>query len=160
MRQLQRTSAMQSERQQLANIALSRLYLDTFLSCALLADEAAPLVYQHILAWKGAVTQRQRLAHASRKNDDPAEQQLWIDLQAIANQLATASRMAPSAERREAWLKNLSDLTDRKEQLEAELSKRSANFREVTQEIKAHSGFARKKTAGRHGAGRPAAVSP
>ena len=136
MRQLQRTSAMQSERQQLANIALSRFYLDTFLSCALLADDAAPLVYQHMLAWKGAVTQRQRLAHASRKSDDPVEQQLWFDLQAIANQLATASRTAPSAEQREAWLKNLSDLTDRKEQLEADLSKRSAKFREVTQETK------------------------
>ena len=136
MRQLERTSAMQSERQQLANIALSRFYLDTFLSCALLADDATPLVYQHLLAWKGAVTQRQRLAHASRKNDDPVELQLWIDLQAIANQLATTSRTAPSAEQREAWLKNLSDLTERKEQLEADLSKRSANFREVTQETK------------------------
>ena len=48
-----------------------------------------------MLAWKGAVTLRQRLERAARQSGNPEEKKLWADLQAAATQLAAASRATP-----------------------------------------------------------------
>ena len=60
MRQLELTSAVQSERQQLSNIRKSRWFLDSFISCALLAGDKASAAYEQMLTWKGSVLFRQR----------------------------------------------------------------------------------------------------
>jgi len=142
VRNLELTAAVQSERQQLANINISRFFLDSFVSSALLAEKVAGDegrandVYTQMLAWKGAVTLRQRLERAARQSDNPEEQKLWNDLQAVATQLATTSRATPNPEQRGAWQQKLADLTQRKEQLEADLSQRSAEFRKLRSQTK------------------------
>ena len=136
-RQLELTAAMQSERQQLANIQESRWYLDSFVSCALLANDFAPVAYDQMLAWKGAVLLRQRLARAARKTDDAEEKKLWSELQTVATRLATASRTTPSPEQSQLWRQQLTDLTQHKEQLEAELNQHSAAFRKLQTKLTA-----------------------
>jgi len=137
-RHLELTAAVQSERQQLENIKTDRNYLDSYVSCALLAaeEEQANAVYTQMLTWKGAVTLRQRLERAARQSDNPVEQKLWNNLQMESTQLALASRATPKPEQHDAWLQKLTDLTQQKEQLEADLSQRSAEFRKLRWQTK------------------------
>jgi CHAT domain-containing protein/Tfp pilus assembly protein PilF len=136
---LELSAAGQSERQQLENIKTGRGYLDSFISCALLSakesragyKELSDAAYTQVLAWKGAVTMRQLLAHVARHGEDPEEIKMWNDLQAVTAQLAILSRSIPSSSQHDAWQKKLSELTHQKEQLEANLSKCSAEYRKL-----------------------------
>jgi tetratricopeptide (TPR) repeat protein len=156
MQSLELNAAVQSERQQLENIKTSRSYLDAFVSSALDAagkqekdalNDGAKVggnagtdlpsdVYAQMLAWKGAVTLRQRLERGARESNNAEEKKLWSDLQVAATQLAAASRATQKPEQREAWQERLTELTKQKETLEAELSERSSKFREVRREAK------------------------
>jgi CHAT domain-containing protein/Tfp pilus assembly protein PilF len=144
IRHLELTAGVQAERQQLADIRQSRLYLDSVISCALAAaqrpganDEAlGNKVYAQMLAWKGAVTLRQQLERAAQQGNDPEEQKLWQQLQALSTRLTTESRSVPRPDQQESWHKQLTDLTQSKEELEAELSQRSAEFRRLRWQTK------------------------
>jgi CHAT domain-containing protein/Tfp pilus assembly protein PilF len=163
-RRLELTAAVQSERQQLEDIKSHRHHLDNLVSCALLsvadslarASAGAPstessnadlsaAVYTQMLAWKGAVTLRQQLERAARHSDNPDEQKLWNDLQAVSTQLATASRATPNPQQHDAWQQKLTDFTKQKEQIEADLSQRSAEFRKLRSQTKLTSDDLAKK---------------
>ncbi|HTQ37406.1 MAG TPA: tetratricopeptide repeat protein [Pirellulales bacterium] len=130
-RNLDQTAAVQSENQQFANVQQSRMYLDSFVSCALLAGGDPTAVCQQMLAWKGAITLRQQIAHAARSDDGATEKPLWDELTDVSNRLARLGRATPPADKQAAWHKQLDDLTERKESLEAELSKQSAAFQKL-----------------------------
>ena len=92
-----------------------------------LAQEA----YRELLSWKGTVTLRQRLERAARHTDNSEEQQMWKEFQLISTRLANLSRMTPSPEQRDTFQWQLAALTKRKEQIEADLSRRSIEFRKL-----------------------------
>jgi tetratricopeptide (TPR) repeat protein/CHAT domain-containing protein len=135
-RMLELTAAAQSERQQIANIQKSRSTLDSLLSCALRTAGSTVPVYDQILSWKGSVTLRQRLSHAARRADDLEEQKSWQELQAVGTRLAATSRATPTAEQQDAWRSELNELSRRKDELEAELSQRSTEFRQLRSQTK------------------------
>ena len=87
--------------------------------------------YRELLSWKGTVTLRQRLERAARHTDNSEEQQMWKDFQLISTRLANLSRMTPSPEQRDTFQWQLEALTKRKEQIEADLSRRSIEFRKL-----------------------------
>ena len=103
---------------------------------ALVANQFESEAYEQLLAWKGAVLLRQRLAHAVRAIDGGEGKQLWRDLQAVATQLASASRATPPPEQMEQWRQQLAEVTKQKEQLEAALSQQSNDFRAVRLQTK------------------------
>ena len=57
---LELTSAVQSERQQLAHSDQNKFFVDAFLSCSLLAGDFDANAYQQVIARKGSVLRRQR----------------------------------------------------------------------------------------------------
>jgi len=118
-RDLELASLIQSERQQRAMLARARDYLDVYLSVAFRAGASADETYRPLLGWKGAVFERQRRLLLAR--DDPRSQRIHAQLQEIASRLAAAALAAPQAESRDAWERDVADLTDKKERLEAEL---------------------------------------
>jgi tetratricopeptide (TPR) repeat protein/CHAT domain-containing protein len=136
IRHLESTAAVQSERQQLINVQQIRFYLDCVVSCAMLSGGDPSTTYEQMLAWKGAVTLRQRLDRAARRGDDPQEKKLWEELETVTTRLATLNRASPSADKKEAWQKELADLSQQKEDLEVELSGLSADFRKVRSQNK------------------------
>jgi CHAT domain-containing protein len=131
MKHAELSAAIQSERQQLAYASANRIYLDSYISCALVTEGATSDCYQHVLAWKGAVLLRQRQMRLARAAGDPNEQRLWQELQTVASTLATQSRMVPPSRTTHAWRQQLAELTDQKEQLEARLSRLNGEFRQL-----------------------------
>ena len=130
---LELAAAAQAERQQLAMGQSLRNDLNGYLSLASAARLPADAAYRHVLAWKGAVLQRQRRMHAlrrlAREDHRPEVARLAGDLQDIATRLATLALAVPDPQRRDAWQRQIADLTERKEHLEGELARRSAAFR-------------------------------
>ena len=130
---LELAAAAQAERQQLAMGQSLRNDLNGYLSLASAARLPADAAYRHVLAWKGAVLQRQRRMHAlrrlAREDHQPEVARLAGDLQDTATRLATLALAVPDPQRRDAWQRQIADLTERKEHLEAELARRSAAFR-------------------------------
>ena len=85
-----------------------------------------------MLAWKGSVLMRQRMERLAREAGNPQEQKLWDQLETVAAQLATSSLATPSdPQQRDAWRENLVKLTREKEELEAQFSRTSADFRRL-----------------------------
>jgi CHAT domain-containing protein/tetratricopeptide (TPR) repeat protein len=131
---LEATSVIQSERQQLAMGQSLRHQLDAYVSLGLNTGRYTASVFRQVLTWKGATLVRQRGMRLA--GDDPAVRDLFTQLQRTAAQLASLSRAVPGAEaERAGWRTRLSDLTHEQERLEAELSAKSAAFRQATREV-------------------------
>jgi CHAT domain-containing protein len=116
-------AAGQSERQQLLTIGKYRAPLDGLLSLSIRAGLPAEGVYEHVLAWKGAVFARQRsrrLSEAVKGRPEAAAKSR--ELQAVVNELATLALARPEPAQREAVRDRLGTLTRRRELLESELS--------------------------------------
>ena len=128
---LDATAAIQSERQQLRMAEKYRPYLDSLLSNALAAKVAPTEVAAPLLQAKGAVFVRQlrqrQLLGLAGAGDEPGR--IAADLAAVSRRLATLAGATPRAEQAAAWQKQLADLAERKERLEADLSRLSADFR-------------------------------
>jgi CHAT domain-containing protein/tetratricopeptide (TPR) repeat protein len=135
---LELAAAAQSERQQLAMAGMLRHSLDAYLSATPEPDRSGAAAYADVLSWKGAVLQRQRRIRARRRllreANDPAVARLVDELEDTTRRLASLALAVPDSARRDAWSRQVVELTARKEHLEAELSRRSARFRAVRKE--------------------------
>ena len=125
--QLEATAVIQSERQQLAMLQSVRSYLNGYLALAASKDQFSTPAYRLMLAWKGMVFRRERLARAGEQTPELAA--LFRQLQQVAGQLAKLAWATPDPKQAARWRENIARLSEKKEQLEAELSSRSAAFR-------------------------------
>jgi CHAT domain-containing protein/tetratricopeptide (TPR) repeat protein len=126
-------AAAQSERQQLAMAHALRHQLDAYLSISRLAKPSAEDVYRHVLVTKGAVLERQRRLRTQRGllQASPGSEgaKRFDDYTRTVTQLATMALSAPPAGKAEQWKSRLEELSRRKDELEAELSRFDAGFR-------------------------------
>lgn len=126
---LDASASVQSERGQLAMAAKFRLTLDVYMSVMLAVDPLPPEVYDSVMSWKGRVHQRQQLIRLVRS--DPELEPLFQQYDQTSRRLATLALQPPKPGREGATRREqLRELTQRKEQLEAELSDQSQAFRE------------------------------
>ena len=131
---LEASAAVQSERQQLAMEQGLRHQLDTYVSLGLQSEEFARNIFSEVLVWKGSTLVRQRGMRLA--GEDPAVAGLFAQLQRTATQLASLSRAVPPTEDQQAaWRERLTRLTHDKERFEAQLSTKSAAFRQATKEV-------------------------
>jgi CHAT domain-containing protein len=86
-------------------------------------------VYRHLLGWKGAVFSAQSMARRARAN--PELEPVFDELSSVSTRLATLSLAVPDPRKREVWLQQIGDLTNRKEDLERDLATKSAEFRQA-----------------------------
>ncbi len=117
-----------AEREQLVLERQERHYLDVYLSVTDELRTPATESYRHLLAAKGAVTADQWLSRLERRRPELAP--LTEQMRDTGARLAHLSFSTPDPSHREAWLKQISDLTEHKERIEQELANKSAAFRE------------------------------
>ena len=130
---LRTTSLILSERQQLAMSQIARYQLDSYLSLAI--DEGSSFrskAARQALIWKGATLARQREMRLAATDPEIGEQ--FKQLQLLSRQLASLSRVAPNSGP-DDWKKQIRELTAAKERIEAELSQKSAAFRDALKTI-------------------------
>jgi CHAT domain-containing protein/tetratricopeptide (TPR) repeat protein len=140
-------AAAQSERQQLAMTESLRKNLDSYLNVAAVLRERAAMfkvseevarrigfvkvsddaLYAQVLAWKGAVWARQLRMRVARANPELAEE--FARLETVAGRLASLAFSWAASGQREEHRRELADLTEQKERLEAALAARSEAFR-------------------------------
>jgi CHAT domain-containing protein/tetratricopeptide (TPR) repeat protein len=126
-------AAVQSERQQLAMAHALRFQLDAYLSISRPAKLSPQDVYRHVLGTKGAVLERQRRLRTqrgmlqARPGSEGAKR--FEEYTRIVTQLATMALSTPDAAKAEQWRSRLEDLSRRKDEREAELSRLDAGFR-------------------------------
>ena len=133
-RLLEATALVQSERQQLAMAQELRYRLNNYVSLGVNSGAYARGVFSEVLTWKGATLVRQRGMRMAA--DDPLVAGLFAQLQQTARRLASLSRAAPNGDDNQAsWHKQVADLTAEKERLEAELSDKSAAYRQAVKEV-------------------------
>jgi CHAT domain-containing protein/Tfp pilus assembly protein PilF len=130
---LELVAAALSERQQLAMAQQLRSDLDAYLSIAPLTRLSAGDPYGHVLTSKGAVFQRQRRLRAQRRRlqadpQTPAARR-FDEYQSTVKQLATLALATPDPRQAQAWREKVAELSQHKDQLEAELARRDAGFR-------------------------------
>jgi CHAT domain-containing protein/tetratricopeptide (TPR) repeat protein len=124
---LEATAVIQSERQQLAMLGSVRSYLNGYLALSTSKAEFPTPAYRLMLAWKGMVFRRERLARAGEQTPELAA--LFRQLQQVARELGKLVWAIPDPKQVTRWKEDVARLTEKKEQLEAELSSRSAAFR-------------------------------
>ena len=127
-------AAVQSERQQLAMAQGLRFLLDTYLSLTPPpARISARDVYRHVLAAKGAVLERQRRLSIQRRlhQASPGSEatRRFDEYTQTVTQLSAMALSAPDPKKAEQWKLRLEELSRRKDELEAELSRLDASFR-------------------------------
>jgi tetratricopeptide (TPR) repeat protein len=129
---LDRTFAIQSERQQLQMLNLERVSLDIWLSVASPAGVHAANQYQEVLRWKGVVFTAQTSYRLVRQDPAtaPVFAELFAEYERVSRQVATLALAVPPPAQRESRQQELAILTERKEALERDLSRRSAAFRQ------------------------------
>ncbi len=86
-----------------------------------------------MLAWKGIVFRRQRLARAGVQTPELAA--LFRQLQQVAGQLAQQAWATPDPKHSAHWRENIERLSTEKDRLEAELSAHSAAYRQAQKQI-------------------------
>jgi CHAT domain-containing protein/tetratricopeptide (TPR) repeat protein len=115
----------QSERRQLALARLLRTHLDSYLTSTLKAGVTE--TYRHVLGWKGAVFMGQLASRAMRHRPDL--ERLFDELGVISARLSTLAMRGPKEKLRVTWERQIAELSDRKEELERDLSSKSDEFR-------------------------------
>jgi CHAT domain-containing protein/Flp pilus assembly protein TadD len=129
LQKVRQTSAIQSERQQLAMLRAARSSLDDYLSLAIDAKLDGDPVYQHMLWWKGAVFARQRWLRIARESADQETFRLFEELRQISSRLASLLLDEPDSTKMQTWKSEIGSLNEQREQLERDLSRRSDAFR-------------------------------
>src|SRR5262249_1710481 len=128
-----------------------RRQLDAYLTLAPLAKQSGEAVYRHVLDWKGSVLLRQRKLRLMRHDpeftssrimgvskDKDGKEILLIgteadkcqQLEAVNSRLATLAMSFSDPSQREKRPKQIEDLTAFKEELEADLARVGATFRQ------------------------------
>jgi CHAT domain-containing protein/Tfp pilus assembly protein PilF len=129
---LRQTFNVLSERQQLAMVKSLRDTLDGCISTSLQMNVQEDWLYEYVLSWKGAVFTRQREARLAAAHPELAN--LLSDLQITSNRLANLAFSIPNPDQKDTFHQQISQLSEKKERLEAELSKACAEFRSYTQQ--------------------------
>ena len=129
---LENAALVSSERQQLAMNQMLRYGLDSYLSMSLESGQFYKAAARQVLTWKSATLVRQR--DMRQAADDPKIADRFRELQQVATQLASLSRVVPE-KNLEPWRQRIRELTAQKEALEAQLSRESAVFREASKQI-------------------------
>jgi CHAT domain-containing protein/Tfp pilus assembly protein PilF len=128
------SASVQSERQQLAATRAVRHQLDFRLSLPDPPKEGPAVSYQHVLAWKGAVFghQQQRRHFARLRAADSSSQvrSLVEQLQQTTRLLAAVTLAPIDVRNASARRQQAEKLTQHKEDLEGQLSRLSATFRD------------------------------
>jgi len=122
------TSAAVGERQRLRFLAATSGTLDVYASVSLGDTPQSADIYRRVLAWKGAVEAGQaedRLAW-----DQPELRPILAQLGQVRARLAQLAFTTPDDARRAAWRRQLDAVREQKEDLEADLTQRSAAFRQ------------------------------
>jgi hypothetical protein len=124
------SAAVQSERQQLEMARASAWMLHAYVTISLAPEAKVPSadVYRYVLAWKGATFARQTLLMQLRS--EPAMKDRFDDYLSVCTRLAARSLATPLPAQRQAWLNDIQQLTEQKEQWEVDFAQRSAAFRQ------------------------------
>lgn len=130
---LETTASVQSERQQLSMAEGLRYQLDVYLSMAAPLEQYHTNAYREVLAWKGATLVRQM--QIRKVFNDKRVASYIRELQDTSLQLATLTRVKPEPSLSDSWKVQIAELTAVKENLEAELSSKSAEFRLAQKQI-------------------------
>ena len=130
---IEATAIIQSERQQLAMLQANRYYLDGYLGLAVDSGQYSEPAYRELLAWKGMVLRRNRLARAGMQSPELAA--TFTRLQRVARQLTHLAWATPDPRQEANWRQRVAKLSAEMEQLEAELSARSAEYRQAKQAV-------------------------
>jgi tetratricopeptide (TPR) repeat protein len=130
---LEVTAPIESERQQLAMLQQNRHYLDSYLSFAIASGQYSEPAYRELLAWKGMVLRRNRLARAAAQS--PELTATFMHLQHVTTQLTHLAWTTPDPRQEANWRQRVAKLSAEKEQLEAELSARSAGYRQAKRAV-------------------------
>jgi CHAT domain-containing protein len=131
-RDLVRLALVQAEAEQLRAAAESRASLDRLLSAAARAEtQSTQAVYSRVVQVKGAVTAQQRWVRRARNAADPAVNALLTELQQLNRDLLGAA-LANTGNRPSIRLPDrpadLCEMSERRAQLERELTARSPAF--------------------------------
>ena len=132
-RHIEATAVIQSERQQLAMLQDNRFYLDNYLGFAMDSGQYAERAHRELLAWKGMVVRRNRLARAAAQSPELAA--TFTHLQRVATQLTRLAWAAPDPRQEANWRQRVAGLSAKKERLEAELLARSAEYRQAQRPV-------------------------
>jgi CHAT domain-containing protein/tetratricopeptide (TPR) repeat protein len=130
-------AVVQSERQQLATAQALRYQLDGYLSLVTDAGAFAPQAWEQTLTWKGAALGRRRASGSL--GSEPDVQSTFADLQSTASRLATLAFGIPGPDQTDAWHRQIAELSERKERLEADLTRKSTAFRQALEPLTAAS---------------------
>jgi len=117
------------ERQRIRLLAAQGKALDGYLSVAPAAGIKSEEIYRRVLAWKGVVEARQDEDRLAR--DQPELKETLGQLEHARARLAHLAFTNPPPGQHQAWLQQLDALRDRKENLESDLARKSAAFRQV-----------------------------
>ena len=127
------TAAVQSERQQFVMAKANRGVLSLYLSVAVSSEKFAEDVYQEVLLTKGSVWRRQQKMRAVQGDSQLAP--LFTEFRSVAARRAQQTLTTPDPKTLDVWRRQIDQLTQRQEELERELSSRSATYRQVHQSI-------------------------
>ena len=130
---LGQTAFVLSERQQLAMVRQYRRFLDNYCEACFRSGELPPQALEYVTQWKGSVLYR--LRQMRRAAADTAISAEFIKLQQASIRLSNLAQAVPAANKIERWKNEISQLTAEKESLEAEMSKKSATYREAIEEV-------------------------
>ncbi|MGO9114517.1 MAG: tetratricopeptide repeat protein, partial [Thermoguttaceae bacterium] len=130
---IEATSIVQSERQQLAMLQANRWYLNGYVDLAAGSGRFAAAVYGESLAWKGIVLRRNRLTRAGTQSPELLE--TFTRLQRVTTQLTCLAWATPDPKQEANWLERTAKLFSEKEQLEAQLLARSAEYRQAKRQV-------------------------
>jgi len=117
------------ERQRIRLFVSQDAALSAYLSVAPAAGIKPEEIYGHVLAWKGGALARQDEDRLVR--DQPDLRDTVGQLEQARARLAHLAFTTPSTAERQAWLRQLDALRDHKEDLERDLARKSAAFRQV-----------------------------
>jgi CHAT domain-containing protein/tetratricopeptide (TPR) repeat protein len=139
-RNLGLAAAGQSERQQLAMTSHLRGTLDVYLSLLPVANVSASSAYNHVMAAKGAIFERQRKMRSRRRllRADPESKaaKCFHEYEGIIIQLATLALAVPDPKQAHSWRENVAKLSIRADELESELAELNAGFRAAQNEAR------------------------
>jgi CHAT domain-containing protein/tetratricopeptide (TPR) repeat protein len=144
---LNRSSLVQSERQQNRNQSAKRFYLDNRLTISLQLPKTGDAALTDLWQWKGAVTARQQAYRQVASN--PRLAPLFAELQSVSHQLSAVSgqtpvppaNTAPDVERtaynqkREIWNDRFAVLNRQREDLEQRIAAGSEEFRRIREPL-------------------------
>ena len=125
------TAAVQSERQQFVMAKANRGVLSLYLSVAVSSGMYADDVYREVLLTKGSVWRRQQKTRAVQS--DPQLAPLFTELRSVSTRRAQQTLSTPDPKSLDIWRKQIDQLAQRQEELERELSSRSAAYRDAQQ---------------------------